>query len=678
MLNRSFLGGSLQACACLPAAPQPDSPAPQPTATSQTTTSSRPNGREKAGICGGRRCTTAVSSTAEMPTKIKIGLGQLDVSTEIKHVHPESLTISVENHITLSGVPSMDNGLVNAFSSENLHLKSDLIKPVEEGFHSSQDTCLGTVHETTVDHLKYTHNKENENAVLEVRMQPCTQDCCDEVHGKYLRLPEQTHSEDATCAYLPQVQLHSYNIHFPPSLMTQHRNSVLSLGTSTPGGAVNTNVEMIPILFNSTNKNVLRPSLTPGASANNCAACDQIKGMINSSIMSQALPSCSGESCNGISALPQDTAPVCDELAEVREAVVSITTNNLEESVFQNSNGGGTSHNLTTSQSAMEESANSHRNYSSPQVIICQLKGGTHILCINNTDTRELRTVHLVPQYHDQHKYIQPDATNAVASVLGQFLPVAGKLNICAQELDNGSLYTCHSNPNHQETTKLTLVGYCDCFANGDFCSNCNCNNCYNNPQHEIERFKAIKMSFPWLQIRETMDVGSTGNEACLDRNPEAFLPKIGKGKLGDIKPRHNKGCNCKRSGCLKNYCECFEAKIMCSSICKCVGCKNYEESPDRKTLMNMSNHMEIKNDSVSCSNFEILSKTRKDSRQSSTCISWEVVEATCACLLAQAEEAEKEAYSICLAEQMILEEFGRCLSQILHSEFKSKGLNVE
>lgn len=64
--------------------------------------------------------------------------------------------------------------------------------------------------------------------------------------------------------------------------------------------------------------------------------------------------------------------------------------------------------------------------------------------------------------------------------------------------------------------------------------------------------------------------------------------------------------------------------------------------------------------------------------RQSSTCISWEVVEATCACLLAQAEEAEKQDYSICLAEQMILEEFGRCLSQILHSEFKSKGLKVE
>nr|XP_056707952.1 tesmin [Euleptes europaea] len=621
---------------------------------------------------------------------MKDDLGQLDVSTENKHKQIESLAVHVGKHIN-----SMDNGFVNevfnqqkVFSSEKFNMKSDLINKPVDRFHCSQDTCFSNVDKSTVDHLTYTL-KESENVVLEVKMQP--QDC-DEDFGKHQGLPEQTTSEESTCAYLPQLQLHSYNIHCPSSLMTQHGNSELSLDTNSSNGAVNTNIEMIP---------VLRPSLTSAAGANNCVSCDQIKEIINSSVSSEVLPACSGESCNGIRTLPQDTASFCDELAEMREAVVSIMANNSDELVGQSSNGGETRHNLPVSQNAVEEPSCSQRNYSSPQVVIFQLKGGAHILCVNNTDT--MKTVHFVPQ--DQHKYLQSgirilkyfneisifllDSTNSVASVLGQFLPVGGKLNTYAQELDHGSLHICHSDSYAQEPTKLTLVGlpfcswdtkskkpcnctksqclklYCDCFASGDFCSNCNCNNCYNNPQHEIERFKAIKIL-----------------QACLDRNPEAFLPKIGKGKTGDIKPRHNKGCNCKRSGCLKNYCECFEAKIMCSSICKCVGCKNYEESPDRKTLMNMPNHMEIRsneeNESVSFSTSEILAKTRNDSRQSNTCISWEVVEATCACLLAQAEEAEKESYSVCLAEQMILEEFGRCLSQILHSEFKSKGLKVE
>ena len=55
----------------------------------------------------------------------------------------------------------------------------------------------------------------------------------------------------------------------------------------------------------------------------------------------------------------------------------------------------------------------------------------------------------------------------------------------------------------------------------------------------------------------------------------------------------------------------------MCSSICKCIGCKNYEESPERKTLMNMPNYMEIGGfeggHHLSPTKFSGLPKFRKD-----------------------------------------------------------------
>ncbi|XP_071970844.1 protein lin-54 homolog isoform X2 [Engystomops pustulosus] len=214
-------------------------------------------------------------------------------------------------------------------------------------------------------------------------------------------------------------------------------------------------------------------------------------------------------------------------------------------------------------------------------------------------------------------------------------------------------------------TKSLCLKLYCDCFANGEFCNNCNCTNCYNNLEHENERQKAIK--------------------ACLDRNPEAFKPKIGKGKEGESDRRHSKGCNCKRSGCLKNYCECYEAKIMCSSICKCIGCKNFEESPERKTLMHLADAAEVRVQQQTAAKTKLSSQisdllTRPAPSHTSgggklpfTFVTKEVAEATCACLLAQAEEGEKLSKSKAVTERMILEEFGRCLMRVINSAGKAK-----
>ncbi|XP_020504337.2 protein lin-54 homolog [Labrus bergylta] len=220
-------------------------------------------------------------------------------------------------------------------------------------------------------------------------------------------------------------------------------------------------------------------------------------------------------------------------------------------------------------------------------------------------------------------------------------------------------------------TKSQCLKLYCDCFANGEFCSNCNCNNCFNNLEHETERLKAIK--------------------TCLDRNPEAFKPKIGKGKEGESDRRHSKGCNCKRSGCLKNYCECYEAKIMCSSICKCIGCKNFEESPERKTLMHLADAAEVRvqqqtaaKTKLSSQISDLLMRTTPvissgSGRLPYTFVTKEVLEATCECLLEQAKKAEQthqhqhQHQHQAEAERMILEEFGHCLMRIINSAGKAK-----
>ncbi|KAH0512931.1 Protein lin-54-like protein [Microtus ochrogaster] len=173
--------------------------------------------------------------------------------------------------------------------------------------------------------------------------------------------------------------------------------------------------------------------------------------------------------------------------------------------------------------------------------------------------------------------------------------------------------------------------------------------------------------------------------QACLDRNPEAFKPKIGKGKEGESDRRHSKGCNCKRSGCLKNYCECYEAKIMCSSICKCIGCKNFEESPERKTLMHLADAAEVRVQQQTAAKTKLSSQisdllTRPTPALNSgggklpfTFVTKEVAEATCNCLLAQAEQADKKGKSKAAAERMILEEFGRCLMSVINSAGKAK-----
>ncbi|WOK91766.1 hypothetical protein Cni_G00457 [Canna indica] len=108
---------------------------------------------------------------------------------------------------------------------------------------------------------------------------------------------------------------------------------------------------------------------------------------------------------------------------------------------------------------------------------------------------------------------------------------------------------------------------YCVCFAAGVYCSEpCSCQGCFNKPIHEETVLATRK------QIES--------------RNPLAFAPKViqpaeAGPEMGDdnnktpASARHKRGCNCKKSNCLKKYCECYQGGVGCSISCRCEGCKN-------------------------------------------------------------------------------------------------------
>ncbi len=53
-------------------------------------------------------------------------------------------------------------------------------------------------------------------------------------------------------------------------------------------------------------------------------------------------------------------------------------------------------------------------------------------------------------------------------------------------------------------------------------------------------------------------------------------------------------------------------------------------------------------------------------------------MEATCQCLLAQAEEAERKGVAEFESEGMVIEEFGRCLKQIIEIAKKTNAGNTQ
>ena len=85
---------------------------------------------------------------------------------------------------------------------------------------------------------------------------------------------------------------------------------------------------------------------------------------------------------------------------------------------------------------------------------------------------------------------------------------------------------------------------YCQCYNQGRYCHGCNCVNCNNKMPEYISSNKRPK-----------------------EKEKEEKV-----------------SCTCTKSGCNKNYCECYKNKTKCNDLCRCRNCENHEKNEEQKS----------------------------------------------------------------------------------------------